>query len=145
MIFKNKIIFFFFYVLLQSILSIANATEVDVDYDEQYSNCVDESDFIDNATIYSCSQYVSDDVLLQIDKVYGKIKKELNKSGKLDKWDKEQIQEFKSSQEAWLQYRDKQCKLEGFYIGSPYYTLCPMYMNINRLSELKTLLNEVVN
>lgn len=112
MTFKNKIIFFFFCVLLQSSLSIAHAKEKEVDYFKQYEECTDKEFPVDDAVIKKCSAYVSDEVLLQMDKVYADIFMKLKKT-KIPS--KEQIKQFKSSQEAWIKYRDDYCELEGYF------------------------------
>lgn len=49
-------------------------------------------------------------------------------------------EQLEATQKAWLIYRNGQCDLQGKHVGSPMSYTCPMELNIQRLEELKFLL-----
>ena len=69
-------------------------------------------------------------------------KKEINKLykqlyTKLRESSPEDALKLEKSQKAWLIYRNNYCELAGLHIGSPLYYVCPMDLNIQRVSELR--------
>ena len=52
----------------------------------------------------------------------------------------EDAEQLETAQKAWLIYRNGQCDLQGKHVGSPMYYTCPMQLNIQRVEELRFLL-----
>ena len=52
----------------------------------------------------------------------------------------EDAEQLETAQKAWLIYRNGQCDLQGKHVGSPMYYTCPMELNIQRVEELRFLL-----
>ena len=47
-----------------------------------------------------------------------------------------------TSQVALEQYVEQHCKLEGYYVGSPMHSVCPMNKALDRIDELESRLQQ---
>lgn len=104
------------------------------DYDEQYQACMDANGMINNSSVASCAEGVSEAVKKEMNRVYQQLFLKLQESAPGD------AEQLEATQKAWLIYRNGQCDLQGKHVGSPMYYTCPMELNIQRLEELKFLL-----
>ena len=50
------------------------------------------------------------------------------------------LETLSQGQQAWEIYVKHQCNLQGRYVGSPMYAYCPMTKAIDRVNELKLLM-----
>lgn len=105
------------------------------DYDQQYQTCLDASGMINNASVAGCAEGVSEAVKKEMNRVYQQLFLKLQESAPED------AQQLEEAQKAWLIYRNGQCDLQGKHVGSPMYYTCPMQLNIQRVDELKFLLD----
>lgn len=105
------------------------------DYDQQYQACLDASGMINNASVAGCAEGVSEAVKKEMNRVYQQLFLKLQESAPED------AQQLEEAQKAWLIYRNGQCDLQGKHVGSPMYYTCPMQLNIQRVDELKFLLD----
>lgn len=105
------------------------------DYEQQYQACLDASGMINNASVAGCAEGVSETTKKEMNRVYQQLFLKLQESAPED------AQQLEEAQKAWLIYRNGQCDLQGKHIGSPMYYTCPMQLNIQRVDELKFLLN----
>lgn len=103
------------------------------EYGFMYSKCIDENGAINNHVVAGCSETVSDKAKSEIARRYKSIYARLLSNNPED------AGRFKSSQKAWLQYRNIHCDLAGAYIGSPMHGFCPMNLNSARALELREL------
>lgn len=104
------------------------------DYDQQYQTCLDASGPINNASVAGCAEGVSEAVKKEMNRIYQQLFLKLQESAPED------AEQLETTQKAWLVYRNGQCDLQGKRIGSPMYYTCPMQLNIQRVEELKFLL-----
>lgn len=104
------------------------------DYDKQYQACLDASGMINNASVAGCAEGVSEAVKKDMNRVYQQLFLKLQDDAPQD------AEQLEAAQKAWLVYRNGQCDLQGKRIGSPMYYTCPMGLNIQRVEELKFLL-----
>jgi uncharacterized protein YecT (DUF1311 family) len=107
---------------------------VQADYDQQYQACLDASAMINNASVAGCAEGVSETVKKEMNRIYQQLFLKLQESAPED------AEQLETTQKAWLVYRNGQCELQGKHVGSPMYHYCPMQMNIQRVEELKLLL-----
>ena len=107
---------------------------VQADYDQQYQACLDASAMINNASVAGCAEGVSETVKNEMNRIYQQLFLKLQESAPED------AEQLETTQKAWLVYRNGQCELQGKHVGSPMYHYCPMQMNIQRVEELKLLL-----
>jgi len=107
---------------------------VQADYDQQYQACLDASAMINNASVAGCAEGVSETVKKEMNRIYQQLVLKLQESAPED------AEQLETTQKAWLVYRNGQCELQGKHVGSPMYHYCPMQMNIQRVEELKLLL-----
>jgi uncharacterized protein YecT (DUF1311 family) len=105
------------------------------DYDKQYQACLDASGAINNASVAGCAEGVSETVKQEMNHVYQQLFLKLQDDAPQD------AAQLETAQKAWLLYRNGQCDLQGKRIGSPMYYTCPMQLNIQRVEELKFLLD----
>lgn len=105
------------------------------DYNQRYQDCLDASGMINNASVAGCAEGVSEAVKKEMNRVYQQLFLKLQESTPED------AQQLEEAQKAWLIYRNGQCDLQGKHVGSPMYYTCPMQLNIQRVDELKFLLN----
>lgn len=105
------------------------------DYDQRYQDCLDASGMINNASVAGCAEGVSEAAKKEMNRVYQQLFLKLQESAAED------AQQLEEAQKAWLIYRNGQCDLQGKHVGSPMYYTCPMQLNIQRVDELKFLLN----
>lgn len=105
------------------------------DYDQRYQDCLDASGMINNASVAGCAEGVSEAVKKEMNRVYQQLFLKLQESTPED------AQQLEEAQKAWLIYRNGQCDLQGKHVGSPMYYTCPMQLNIQRVDELKFLLD----
>ena len=104
------------------------------DYEQQYQACLEASGMINNASVAGCAEGVSETAKKEMNRIYQQLFLKLQKSAPED------AEQLQAAQKAWLVYRNGQCDLQGKHIGSPMYYTCPMELNIQRLDELKFLL-----
>ncbi|WP_417702444.1 lysozyme inhibitor LprI family protein [Pseudomonas sp.] len=104
------------------------------DYDQQYQACLDASAMINNTSVAGCAEGVSETVKKEMNRVYQQLFLKLQEGAPQD------AEQLETAQKAWLVYRNGQCDLQGKHVGSPMYYTCPMQMNIQRVEELKLLL-----
>ncbi|VEE15916.1 lysozyme inhibitor LprI family protein [Ectopseudomonas mendocina] len=104
------------------------------DYDQRYQDCLDASGMINNASVAGCAEGVSETAKKEMNRIYQQLFLKLQESTPED------AEQLQAAQKAWLIYRNGQCDLQGKHIGSPMYYTCPMELNIQRLDELKFLL-----
>jgi uncharacterized protein YecT (DUF1311 family) len=104
------------------------------DYDKHYQACLDASAMIDNASVAGCAEGVSETVKKEMNRIYQQLFLKLQESAPED------AEQLETTQKAWLVYRNGQCELQGKHVGSPMYHYCPMQMNIQRVEQLKLLL-----
>ena len=71
--------------------------------------------------------------LAKIEQLLNKLKNSL---------DEAHFSHLAKSQVAWEQYVEQHCKLEGYYVGSPMHSVCPMYKTFDRIDELESLLQQ---
>lgn len=107
---------------------------VQADYDQQYQACLDASGMINNASVVGCAEGVSETVKKEMNRVYQQLFLKLQDDAPED------AEQLETTQKAWLVYRNGQCELQGKHVGSPMYHYCPMQMNIQRVEQLKLLL-----
>jgi len=107
---------------------------VQADYDQQYQACLDASAMINNASVAGCAEGVSETVKKEMNRIYQQLFLKLQESAPED------AEQLETTQKAWLVYRNGQCELQGKHVGSPMYHYCPMQMNIQRVEQLKLLL-----
>ena len=112
--------------------SSALFAETDNKYWKLYNECVSSYGEINNTVVYVCSENVSMDVKKEMNRLYSIIYKDISESSIDD------AKKFEDSQKAWLKYRNSHCELMGAYVGSPMYAYCPLSLNIDRLTEMKT-------
>lgn len=111
----------------------ASADTPMADYQASYDNCLSRTQPINNAAVYACADSTSELVKKEINHLYGKIYERLLKESPED------ASKLELTQKSWLTYRKLQCELAGSYIGSPMFSVCPMYINIQRAQELREL------
>lgn len=104
------------------------------DYDQQYQACLDASGMINNASVAGCAEGVSETVKKEMNRVYQQLFLKLQEDAPQD------AEQLENAQKAWLVYRNGQCDLQGKHVGSPMYYTCPMELNIQRVEQLKLLL-----
>ncbi|RIA36155.1 uncharacterized protein YecT (DUF1311 family) [Ectopseudomonas oleovorans] len=104
------------------------------DYDQQYQACLDASGTLNNSSVAGCAEGVSEAVKKEMNRAYQQLFLKLEESAPDD------AQQLETTQKAWLVYRNGQCDMQGKHIGSPMYYTCPMELNIQRVEELKFLL-----
>ncbi|MDH0704297.1 DUF1311 domain-containing protein [Pseudomonas toyotomiensis] len=104
------------------------------DYDKQYQACLDASGMINNASVAGCAEGVSETVKKEMNRVYQQLFLKLQEDAPQD------AEQLENAQKAWLVYRNGQCDLQGKHVGSPMYYTCPMELNIQRVEQLKLLL-----
>ena len=107
---------------------------VQADYDQQYQACLDASGMIDNASVAGCAEGVSETVKKEMNRIYQQLFLKLQDDAPED------AEQLETAQKAWLVYRNGQCDLQGKHVGSPMYYTCPMELNIQRVEQLKLLL-----
>ena len=99
--------------------------------ERSYSICLDQAGPINNSIVFGCSSQVEEDASEQIAELL------LNLKAVLEETDLETLSQ---GQQAWEIYVKQQCNLEGRYVGSPMHAYCPMTKAIDRVNELKLLL-----
>ena len=100
---------------------------------EGYENYLDKLAPINNAAVYSCSGNEKRAALAKIEQLLSKLENSL---------DEVHFNHLATSQVAWEQYVEQHCKLEGYYVGSPMHSVCPMYKTFDRIDELESLLQQ---
>lgn len=82
-----------------------------------------------------CAEGASESAKKEMSRVYQRLYLKLQQTSQED------AQQLENAQKAWLIYRNEHCDMLGKYDGSPMYTICPMKLNIDRVSELQLLLD----
>ena len=96
-----------------------------------YSICLDQAGPINNSVVFGCSSQVEEDASEQIAELLLDLKAVLEETD---------LETLSQGQQAWEIYVKKQCNLQGRYVGSPMHAYCPMTKAIDRVNELKLLL-----
>ena len=119
-------------IFLLSITIAVSALAGEV-HEDGYENCLDKLAPINNAAVYSCSGNEKRAALAKIEQLLNKLENSL---------DEVHFNHLATSQVAWEQYVEQQCKLQGYYIGSPMHSVCPMNKALDRVDDLEFLLQE---
>lgn len=82
-----------------------------------------------------CAEGASESAKKEMNRVYQRLYLKLQQTSQED------AQQLENAQKAWLIYRNEHCDMLGKYDGSPMYTICPMKLNIDRVAELQSLLD----
>ena len=82
-----------------------------------------------------CAEGASESAKKEMNRVYQRLYLKLQQTSQED------AQQLENAQKAWLIYRNEHCDMLGKYDGSPMYTICPMKLNIDRVTELQLLLD----
>lgn len=122
-------------ILISQAAFCSTAPENTIDYDAMYLGCMQKQGPINNAAVYSCSDFVSDQAKSEINKLYKIISEKIKARNSGDGM------KFDQAQKNWLNYRNAHCELSGSYVGSPMYSYCPMKLNISRAYELREFAN----
>lgn len=129
---RNRLLFLS--LMLSMLWVVPNVqAEMPEEYKALYQSCVDEYDTFNNSVLADCSLRVSDEVNAKIAVLYNKIHQTLSADLPEDAAD------FAKAHQAWLEYKEQQCRLAASYIGSPMYFYCPMNKEVERLQELQEL------
>ena len=107
-------------------------TSANAELKDYYSECTSKYKSMNNSVVYECTGYADQKYKSAMNKAYNKIYKSLKSNARYD----EDAANFEKSQLGWLDYRDKQCDLEGSYIGSPALPHCLQSKNKERAEEL---------
>jgi len=118
------------FLLIMTIAVDTRAGEIQAD---GYEDCIDKLAPINNAAVYSCSGQAMRTTLVKIEQLLNKLENSL---------DEVHFNHLANSQVAWEQYVEQQCKLQGYYIGSPMHSVCPMNKALDRVDDLEFLLQE---
>ena len=92
-----------------------------------YEQCLKDFGPINNTSVYACSSMSAEDLKTKISNII----KDMNKTELRD-----DIQKLVESHKHWMEYMELMCDLQGRYIGSPMYKVCPM-------NELETMLSNL--
>lgn len=82
-----------------------------------------------------CAEGASESAKKEMNRVYQRLYLKLQQTSQED------AQQLENAQKAWLIYRNEHCDMLGKYDGSPMYTIGPMKLNIDRVAELQSLLD----
>ncbi len=123
------------FLLIFSIASIA-ATE-EIDYDLMFNNCTKNSEGPITGKLGVCSENVSQKIDVEIKALSKKVQAKLGNPENVNA--KEAVNSFNMAQQSWVKYRELHCALAGEYVGSPMYSYCPMKLGIERIKELREL------
>ena len=107
------------------------------EYDAAYEKCTKESDTFNNNVVFGCSSLANDKAREDITRLYNSIYSHLRTQSSQD------ARNFEASQKAWIKYRNYTCDLEGTYIGSPAFGICPMQMNAERATYLRHFFQDI--
>ena len=118
------------FLLSMSIVVSTLADEIQAD---GYENCINKLAPINNAAVYSCSGQVERSALAKIKQLLNKLENSL---------DETHFNHLAKSQVAWAKYVEQHCKLQGYYIGSPMHSVCPMNKALDRIDDLEILLEQ---
>jgi len=97
-----------------------------------YAECVGEG-AINNSLIHICAGTINHLMEKKIQNMYESLLKTYKEESP------ESFDKLKESQKMWQSYKEAQCNLEGWAIGTPMYDLCPVRINEERIKNLKGL------
>ena len=100
----------------------------------QYSSCADANGPLNNSVVYLCA-----DKAIKIAQRDAEEKISSLRRTNL----KQDIEVLLEAQEFWAAYVQRQCELQGKYVGSPMVSYCPMLKWIERNEELDLLLGSL--
>ena len=106
--------------------------DIKISYDEVYAECVGEG-AINNSLIHICAGTINHLMEKKIQNMYESLLKTYKEESP------ESFDKLKESQKMWQSYKEAQCNLEGWAIGTPMYDLCPVRINEERIKNLKGL------
>ncbi len=121
--------------LIALMLILASQASAEDQYMDLYSDCLDKSGPTNNSGVFGCARETEENALEQIDLLLLDLKEAL--------YDDYERNILMQGQQAWENYIQIQCKLEGTAIGSPMYAYCPMEKAIDRVKQLQRLLGEI--
>lgn len=103
-------------------------------YMAQYSSCADANGPLNNSVVYLCA-----DKVIEIAQRDAEAKISSLRRTNL----KQDIEVLLEAQDLWAAYVQRQCELQGKYVGSPMISYCPMLKWIERNEELDLLLGSL--
>ena len=106
--------------------------DIKISYDSIYDECVGDGG-VTNAIINACAGTINHLMEKKIQHMYASLLKTYKKDSP------ESVDILKESQKMWQLYKEAQCDLEGWAIGTPMYDLCPVRINKERMRTLKSL------
>ena len=123
----------YLFALLAATASSAFAS----DYAAIERQCREEMGQLNNSVVMGCAEQASDAARKDMNRVYQKTFLALRKLGEED------AAGFEAAQKAWLQYREAWCDSQSRSIGTPYFSICRMNLNIARVAELEAFYGQV--
>lgn len=101
-----------------------------------YDDCIEQAGPINNSIVFGCAEQAEAPIRKQMNRVYAQLHADL-KAQEPSLADKLEV-----AQKAWLEYRNRQCELEGWLVGTPMQPICSLEMNETRLQQLKDWLQQ---
>jgi len=108
--------------------------DIKIEYDDIYAKCVGNNS-ITNTLINACAGFINHLMEKKIQHLYTDLLKKFKEDSP------NSIEKLKDSQKMWQLYKDSECDLEGWAIGTPMYDLCPVEINKERIKRLESLRN----
>ena len=103
-------------------------------YMAQYSSCADANGPLNNSVVYLCADKVIEIAQRDAEEKISSLRRTNLK---------QDIEVLLEAQELWAAYVQRQCELQGKYVGSPMVSYCPMLKWIERNEELDLLLGSL--
>ena len=103
-------------------------------YMAQYSSCADANGPLNNSVVYLCADKVIEIAQRDAEEKISSLRRTNLK---------QDIEVLLEAQELWAAYVQRQCELQGKYVGSPMVSYCPMLKWIARNEELDLLLGSL--
>ena len=114
-------------------------TNSDDYYEKIVENCITESmSEANNPTGYGREAVpigCRENAVAEMDSEISQLSEQIIKN--LSKIDNDYVAEYTTAQENWQIYRDKTCRLENIYVGTPQQSICLFDMTKSRIDELK--------
>lgn len=123
-------------ILLSLTCTVQAKIDINKKYQNMYESCINKSKAINNSVIYDCAETTSEKVKTLINLTYKQLYTKFQKQQS-----SEALRLLETEQKTWLNYRNASCDFDGYFIGSPMYSICPMNFNIDRLATLTDRLN----
>ena len=100
----------------------------------QYSSCADANGPLNNSVVYLCADKVIEIAQRDAEEKISSLRRTNLK---------QDIEVLLEAQDLWAAYVQRQCELQGKYVGSPMVSYCPMLKWIERNEELDLLLGSL--